>query len=199
MGGGGDSRIPSILCEELEGQVVVVCRTYDFDPEKAALQIASWVAELGPSLVIGESLGAVQAIRVRGVPHLFVSPSLGGPLWLSFCAWLCLIPGVSCIFDRVYKPREGDRQKLHFTFHTLRKYPAHRHAALACSPKAGGGDYFYAFFGTHDHYRRSGVVSVKAWRRYFGDGYCLYEGSHFMEEEFVRSMLVPKILEVLHI
>lgn len=199
MGGGGDSRIPSILRENLEGRVLVVCRTYDFDPKIAATQIASWVAELCPSLVIGESLGAVQAIRVKGVPHLFVSPSLGGPSWLCLCAWLCLIPGVGLIFDRVYRPREGDRQKLHFTFRTLIKYPAHRRAALSNSIAAGSKDYFHAFFGTRDHYRRSGVVSIRAWRRYFGDCYDLYEGTHFMEEEFVHSMLIPKILEVLHI
>ena len=199
MGGGGDSRIPSILREALEGRVCVVCRTYDFDPEIAAAQIETWVGELNPALVIGESLGAIHAIRVRGVPHLFVSPSLGGPIWLSFCAWLCLIPGVTSIFDSVYRPREGDRQALHFIFKTLRKYCEHRRAALSNSPRSGSKDYFFAFFGTHDHYRRSGVVSIRAWRKHFGDCFDMYDGTHFMEEEFVRSALVPKIIEVMRV
>ena len=46
MGGGGDSRIPSILKEALP-QLNVVVRTYDFDPEVAAEQIQSWVTESG--------------------------------------------------------------------------------------------------------------------------------------------------------
>ena len=79
MGGGGDSRIPRLLRERFEGtDLRCIVRTYDFDPETGHAQIASWVEELRPDLVIGESLGAIQALRVRGIPHLFVSPSLGG-------------------------------------------------------------------------------------------------------------------------
>ena len=55
-------------------------------------------------------------------------------------------------------------------------------------------DEVFAFFGTRDHYRRSGVVSLRAWRKYFGEGtYTLYDGTHFMEEEYVHTLLVPKI------
>ena len=127
MGGGGDSRIPSILreCLAAEGLDVVV-RIYDFDPEIAAEQISSWVKELKPDLIIGESLGSVQAIRVSGIPHLFVSPSLNAPLYFGRLAFLALIPGVTWILDRIYRPKEGDRQKLHFTFKVLRKYRKHR-------------------------------------------------------------------------
>ena len=61
MGGGSDSRIPSILRDALAPRgIAVICRTYDFDPEIAAAQISSmdtgaWqatvhaVAELGLS------------------------------------------------------------------------------------------------------------------------------------------------------
>ena len=81
MGGGGDSRIPRLLNEMLAGsEIRTVVRTYDFDPEAGRKQIACWVEELRPDLVIGESLGAAHAIRVRDVPHLFVSPSLGAPV-----------------------------------------------------------------------------------------------------------------------
>ena len=200
MGGGGDSRIPSILSDifkETSSELRVVVRTYDFDPEIAAEQISSWVKELKPDLIIGESLGSLQAIRVSGIPHLFVSPSLNAPLYFGRLAFLALIPGVTRILDRIYRPKEGDRQKLHFTFKVLRKYRKHRKIALRNSTKSGSPDLFYAFFGHNDHYRKSGIVSVKTWEKYFGKTYSMYDGTHFMEEEFVRSMLVPMICKVL--
>lgn len=200
MGGGSDSRIPSILREAFEpARVDIVARTYDFDPELAAKQIAAWVEELKPDLVIGESLGAMQAIRVRGVPHLFVSPSLNAPLFFGNLAWMALIPGVTCLLDRIYKPREGDRQSLHFTFKTLRKYRQHRREALKNTTLAGSDNYFYAFFGIQDHYRRSGIVSIRSWEKYFGNTYEIYEGTHFMEEEHINALLVPKICEILNV
>lgn len=198
MGGGGDSRIPAILKSSLTEAEVVV-RTYDFDPEKAAGQIGEWVEELKPSLIVGESLGAIQAIRIKGLPHILVSPSLNAPLYLGNLSFLALIPGVTWLFDRIYKPKEGDRQKLHFTYDVLKKYRQHRKAALANSSRSGSKDYFYAFFGTKDHYRRTGVVSIRTWKKYFGDHFEIYEGTHFMEEEHVLTRLVPKILNMLNI
>ena len=80
MGGGGDSRIPNYLRAQLEAsRVRVIIRTYDFDPEVGRAQILSWVEEVKPDLLIGESLGAIQALRIQGLPHLFVTPSLGAP------------------------------------------------------------------------------------------------------------------------
>jgi nitroreductase len=103
---------------------------------------------------------------------------------------------VTRFFDGLYRPKEGDRQPLHFTFSTLRKYRRHRKEALAASAADGGKYLNLAFFGTHDHYRRSGVVSVRSWRRLFGkDSYLIYDGTHFMEEEFLRSMLIPAVRE----
>lgn len=196
MGGGGDSRIPAILKSSLT-EVDVVVRTYDFDPEKAARQIREWIEELKPSLIVGESLGAIQAIRVKGLPHLLVSPSLNAPLYLGYLSFLALIPGVTRMLDRIYKPKDGDRQRLHFTYDILKKYRQHRREAMANSVISGSTDYFYAFFGTKDHYRRTGVVSIRTWRRYFGDDYEIYDGTHFMEEEHVLTRLVPKILNIL--
>lgn len=198
MGGGGDSRIPAILKSSLTEAEVVV-RTYDFDPEKAAGQIGEWVEELKPSLIVGESLGAIQAIRIKGLPHILVSPSLNAPLYLGNLSFLALIPGVTWLFDRIYKPKEGDRQKLHFTYDVLKKYWQHRRTALANSSRSGSKDYFYAFFGTKDHYRRTGVVSIRTWKKYFGDHFEIYEGTHFMEEEHVLTRLVPKTLNMLNI
>lgn len=194
MGGGADSRIPSILSEELVSfGVNVVVRTYDFDPEIALVQISSWVQELHPELVVGESLGSLHALRIKGVPLLFVSPALNAPLYFRLQAWLTLIPGVTAIYQRVYKPREGDRQQMKFVFSVLRKYKDHRRQAMLCESPV------HAFFGTHDHYRKSGIVSVRTWKKRFGDTFSMYEGTHFMEEEHVRTMLVEKILEVLNI
>ncbi len=198
MGGGGDSRIPGILRERLRDEGIdVVVRTYDFDPEIGAGQIAAWVEELRPGLVIGESLGAIQALRVRGIPHLFVSPSLGAPAWLSTLAVLSLIPGIRPLLNRIYQPLPGDRQPLDFRFSILRKYRKHGREAFSATPRKGSGDLFFAFFGRRDHYRRSGVVSVRRWERCFGrDSYVLYDGTHFMEEPFIDALLVPKIKEV---
>ena len=76
MGGGVDSRIPSILNEHINEyvhdpdiRIDIVVRTYDIDPYIAERQISSWREELRPQLVIGESLGSLHAILQRGVPH----------------------------------------------------------------------------------------------------------------------------------
>ncbi len=217
MGGGGDSRIPSILKgslpdslpEGFRGRVRVVVRTYDFDPETGRAQIASWVDELRPVLVIGESLGSLQALRIRNVPRIFVSPSLNAPIYLGYLSFLTLIPGVTPLLDRIYLPKPGDRQRLHFTFRTLYRYIGHRKAALrpyrqgkgegrGAGPSIGGMERNFAFFGLHDHYRRSGIVSIRTWKKYFGENsWETYPGTHFMEEEYVLSMLVPRIISVL--
>ena len=200
MGGGADSRIPSVLREALAGQGISVhVRTYDFDPETASRQIDSWVREIRPDLVIGESLGALHAIRIKGIPHLFVSPALNAPLFFEVMAWLCLIPGMTLLFDRIYKPREGDRQVLHFTFGTLRKYRQHRKTALSMSTRNGGTDRFHAFIGTRDHYRKTGVVSLRTWKKHFGESFRTYDGTHFMEEEFIYALLIPEIFNTLSI
>ena len=198
MGGGGDSRIPSILNTALAPKGVnVTVRTYDFDPEKARGQIGQWVDELSPSLIIGESLGAVHALRIEGIPHLLISPSLNAPFFLGYLSWLALIPGVTRVLDRVYRPKEGDRQKLHFTYPVLRKYIAHGKSALSNPVLNGSGDIFFAFFGTRDHYRRSGIVSVRTWKKYFGERLRMYEGTHFTEEEHIYDMVIPKICNML--
>ncbi|MCQ2143891.1 MAG: hypothetical protein MJY56_07470 [Bacteroidales bacterium] len=193
MGGGEDSRIPGILSRHFDGSgIEVVVRTYSFGPSVAAAEIASWVAELEPGLIIGESLGACHALRVAGLPHLFVSPSLGGPLWLGTLSWLALIPGVRPLFNRIYRPAPGRRQTLDFRFSILRKYLSHWRLAMKCT------DPVYAYFGTRDRFRRSGVVSVRLWKKHFGeDTYTILEGTHHMSEEHVVSVLAPAIVRAL--
>ena len=198
MGGGAESRIPSILKDILGPEYSIVIRTYDFDPEVASEQLARWAAEVSPDLVIGESMGAIHAVALRGYPHLFVSPSLNTPVFFRALASLAWIPGVTRFFDWYYHPKPGDRQALHFARKTLLKWPGIREKALLNTPLNGSEDYFYAFFGTRDKFRRSGVVLIRTWRKYFGEGsWTVYDGSHFMEEEYIRSLLVPKILSLL--
>ncbi|MBR2224623.1 MAG: alpha/beta hydrolase [Bacteroidales bacterium] len=195
MGGGGDSRIPRLLREQFEGtDLRCIVRTYDFDPETGHAQIASWVEELHPDLVIGESLGAIQALRVRGIPHLFVSPSLGAPDLLVKLAWICKIPGGKAVLHRIWRVKEGDRQPLRFEYDIMKKYGPHWEDARKAASEGG---YYFAFFGTRDHYRKSGVVNVDTWSKMFGNTFQMYEGTHFMEEEYVYSLLIPKIREVL--
>lgn len=202
MGGGVDSRIPSILNQHINAalsrsdiHIDVIVRTYNIDPPIAEKQISGWVEELKPALIIGESLGSLHAVRIKGIPHLFVSPAIGAARWMAVASYL---PGASMLMRVIFKPRPGERQPLDFTRKVLRNYRGIRKKVLACSPSAGNKDYFFAFFGTKDAYRRSGVVSVRKWSEYFGhDSYKIYEGTHFMEEEYLHSMLIPKILEVL--
>ena len=199
MGGGGDSRIPSILNEHLSPHAAVVVRTYDFDPEIAHAQISSWVEEVKPRLIIGESLGAVHALRIKGIPHLLISPALNAPHFLYVLSWLTYIPGVTWMFDRIYKPREGDRQKLHFKPQVLRKYKAHAQAAHSIVSASGTDEFFHAFIGRRDHYRRTGVVSLRTWKKRFGDAYSLYDGTHFTEEEHLHELVLPQIFTLLGI
>ena len=201
MGGGIDSRIPSVLKADLgkslpDGVVAdVIVRTYDIDPDIAFPQITSWFNEIRPDLGIGESLGSLHAIRLKGVPHILVSPAIGAARWMSTVS---LIPGIPTLMRCIFKPYSPDRQSLDFTHKILSNYRGIRNQVLDCSPRRGGNDFFFAFFGTADHYRRSGVVSVRKWAKYFGpDTYNIYEGTHFMEDEYLHTMLIPKIISVL--
>ena len=145
------------------------------------------------------TLGAVHAMRIKGIPHLLISPALNAPYFLYVLSWLTCIPGVTFIFDKIYKPREGDRQRLHFTKDVLRKYKGHAHAAYANVPSAGSDDIYYAFIGRRDHYRRTGVVSLRAWKKHFGETFSLYDGTHFTEEEHINALVLPWIYNMLNI
>ena len=195
MGGGGDSRIPNQLKALLDpSEIRVVIRTYDFDPPVGRAQIEQWVEELRPDLVIGESLGSIQALRVKGIPHLFVSPSLGAPAKLVKYAPIARFALGRWYLHHHYPVKAGDRQPLKFTYDVMMRYKEHGEAAFA---SIGPDEYYFAFFGRNDHYMRSGIVQIGLWEKYFGKTYTVYEGTHFMEEEYIESLLVPKIHEVL--
>lgn len=202
MGGGEDSRIPAILSECLalrRPDIRVVVRTYSFDPDEAFGQISAWVQELDPALVIGESMGATHALCVRGVPHILVSPAMGTPSAFTHLAWLSLVPGVTALLDHIYKPRPGRRQPLHFKYDVLRRWKGHKELAYSSAlSDVASGHLLFAFFGTRDHYRKWGIVNVRAWKRRFGeDTFAIYDGTHFMEEEHIHTFLVPKICQTL--
>ncbi len=199
MGGGADSRIPGILQEHFaaaDPSVRVVCRTYDFDPAVAHPVIRGWIDELHPDLIIGESLGSTHALRIPQIPKLLVSPALGGPLRLVRLAPWTRIPGVGWICRRfIWRVKRPGRQVLRFRYSLLRNYRDHYNALIENIPQAG---YVHAFIGDNDHYKKSGVVSNMQWENLYGaDTYTTYPGTHFMEEEFIYKLLVPKILEVL--
>ena len=195
MGGGGDSRIPNHLKTLLDpSEVQVVIRTYDFDPPLGRAQLSSWVEEVHPDLIIGESLGAIQALRIKGIPHLFISPSLGAPAVLVRYAPIARFALGRWYLHHRFPVKEGDRQPLKFRYDVMMRYREHWEAALA---SIGPEESYYAFFGRNDHYMRSGVVQIGLWEKYFGNSYTVYEGTHFMEPEYVESLLVPKIQELL--
>lgn len=207
MGGGADSRIPAILRDSFAGSggPEVVVRTYSFDPVAAQTQLRAWFKELRPSLIIGESLGATHALALRhwafteglsssDLPLIFVSPALNAPLLFYKLAFLALLPGAGAFLDWKYRPRPGERQEMHFRYALLKKWKSVRAEAFSDTNQAG----VFAFFGAHDKYRRSGIVSVRSWKKSFGAGcHAVYAGSHFMEEEYVRNLLVDRILEAL--
>lgn len=202
MGGGVDSRIPSILnlhinsyiAPKIDAHIDVIVRTYDIDPSIAWNQITSWRNELKPDLVIGESLGSLHAIQLKGVPHLFVSPAIGAARWMAFASWL---PGAAGLMRMMFKPHPGSANRLISHIRSLVTFAEcgkgcwtvlRKKAEVITSLR----------FGTDDTYRRSGVVSVRNWAKYFGpNSYKIYKGTHYMEEEYLYSMLIPKILEVL--
>ena len=233
MGGGEDSRIPSILNDWFKANrpdVRVVVRTYDFNPDRAAEQIDAWYEELKPDLVIGESMGAVHALALLtrhssgagAFPLLLVSPALNGPVFFRRIRHLVRLGWFHRFMNRWYKPREGRRQKLDFSPENMAAWEPHRAAALQAAtlvhptepehPGPEGAEVLslrgmhlqdqgvpapiHAFFGRRDHYRRTGVVSLNAWRRRFGPGtWTLYDGTHFMEEEHLKALLIPAILQ----
>lgn len=194
LGGGKDSRIPGYLNRKLSGSGInVVVRTYDFDPEVASVQISSWVDELSPDLIIGESMGANHAARLGGVPRLFVSPALGAPRAMVILRALLLIPGVRHLMLKLYPKREGERQPITFDRNAMRGF-----SKLCDAGSIDTTGYVKAFFGTEDSYRRWGIVSLRRWTKLFGEStYVEYKGTHYMEERFIDSLLIPEIRAIL--
>ena len=194
MGGGEDSRIPALLKSIFsDSGPEIIIQTYDFDPLKASAQIAGWIDCYRPDRIVCESLGACHGARLGGIPRIFVSPALNAARNLAFASRIINLPGMKALACRLFPQREGKRQRLVFEKEILEKY-----ACIADRSSIVRSGFVKAYFGTRDHYRWSGTVSVRKWEKTYGKGtYVFYEGSHFMENEYVRTMLAPDIMSIL--
>ena len=204
MGGGTASRIPNYLGEFLpDGRIVI--RTYDFNPAVAHGQIVGWFDEVKPDIVIGESLGATHALALDGIPEILISPALNAGVYFSVFSLFTLIPGVPWLIGRAFKPHgDSGRQIMTFNFRNTWKWMHFRRLARRVSRRSSMPH--FAFIGDVDGYRKTGIVSVRTWRRWFGnDTYRIVPGNHIMKHghgpddseriAFVKDKLIPKILE----
>lgn len=200
MGGGSDSRVPRML-RELCPEFHVVARTYPFDPEKALPVIREWIDEVKPDLLMSESMGANYALVLgNGIPRLFLSPALGAPEMIGRFCWLSLIPGIPSMWENIFKPREGDRQKMDFSYHTSRHFRNLSRMVKANTEEGypADGMFFHALFGRNDFYRKWSVVRIRQWRIHFGaESYSMDNDSHFWNEDRIQNILIPKLKEIL--
>lgn len=173
----------------------VICETYDFDPEVATNQIADWVETYHPDLVMAESMGAIHALGIQGVPHIWLSPALnydrGAELFLP------LISLANMMGYTYTKQRGARRQKILGDPELVAKFKpmiqSYKEAILN-NPQR---DPSYAFFGSKDDFRKTGIVSIKEYQRLYGNSYEVYDGGHCLDVRQIRPKLLPKIVEML--
>ena len=205
MGGGSTSRMPVKLQQVLSNMhftkagepcsLQVICETYDFDPEVATNQIAEWVETYQPALVMSESMGAIHALGIQGVPHIWLSPALNYDRGAEF-----VLPFISIANMMGYtytKQRGANRQKILGDPELVAKFKpmiqSYKEAILN-NPQR---DPSYAFFGNKDDFRKTGIVSIKEYKRLYGNNYEVYEGGHCLSVRQIRPKLLPKIVEML--
>ena len=169
MGGGSTSRMPSRLRQVLSNmhftkdgdpcKLNVVCKTYDFDPEVATNQIAGWVETYQPVLVMSESMGAIHALGIRGVPHIYISPALNYDRGAEF--FLPLVSLGNMIGYTYTKQRGTKRQEIRGDHELVAKFKpmiqSYKEAILS-GPQC---DSSYAYFGSRDGYMMTGIVSIE--------------------------------------
>ena len=208
LGGGSTSRVPNRLRTELsrmhftkEGEPIefnVICETYDFDPEVASRQIAQWVEAYHLDLVIGESMGSIHALGIKGVPHIYISPALNFDRGTEMARPVYAVANALGI-NLVPKPRGPKRQVLLGEPELLAKFKpmiqSYKEAILSSSQR----DLSFAFFGNKDQYMLPGIVSVKEYERLFGKTYEVHEGGHIFGVSYVKPKLIPKIVEMLRL
>ena len=173
----------------------LICETYDFDPEVATKQIAGWVETYQPVLVIGESMGSIHALGIQGIPHIYISPALNYDRGTEFFKPLMTLANL--IGYKYTSQRGKQRQKIDGDPELLAKFrpmiQSYKEAILS-SPQR---DPSFAFFGSHDKYMMSGIVSIKEYERLYGDSYEVHEGGHIFGANYVKPKLLPKIAEML--
>ena len=205
MGGGRTSRMPVRLRQVLNNmhftkdgepcRLNVVCMTYDFDPEVATSQIADWVKTYQPALVMAESMGAIHALGIQGVPHIWISPALNYDRGAEFM--LPLVKLGNMIGYTYTKQRGAKRQEIRGDHELVAKFKpmiqSYKEAILS-NPQR---DPSYAFFGRKDGYMKAGIVSIEEYKRLYGDSYEVFDCGHCIDVSQIRPKLVPKIVEML--
>ena len=205
MGGGRTSRMPRELKKQLSNmnftkdgkpcKLDVVCKTYDFDPEVATNQIAGWVETYHPVLVMAESMGAIHALGIQGIPHIYLSPALNYDHGVQMAQPLVAL---SSLFGHtITKQRRRGRQVIVGDPGLLAKFKpmiqSYKEAILS-SPHR---DLSYAYFGTRDPYKLGGIVSIEEYRRLYGDSYEEFDGGHCLDVRHIPDKILPKIVEML--
>ena len=204
MGGGSTSRMPSRLRQVLSNMhftkdgepcnLNVVCKTYDFDPEVATNQIADWVETYQPVLVMSESMGAIHALGIQGVPHIYISPALNYDRGVQMAQ--PLVAFSSLFGHTITKQRRKGRQRIVGDPSLLAKFKPmleRYKQAILDNPR----DLSYAYFGTRDPYKLGGIVSIEEYRRLYGDSYEEFDGGHCLDVSEICPRLLPKIVEML--
>ena len=205
MGGGSTSRMPVRLKQVLSNmhftkdgepcKLNVVCKTYNFDPEVATNQIAEWVETYQPALVMSESMGAIHALGIQGVPHIWLSPALNYDRGATF--FQPMVSLANMLGFTYTKQRGANRQEIRGDYELVAKFKpmiqSYKEAILS-NPQR---DPSYAFFGNKDPYRTTDIVSIKEYQRLYGDSYEMFDGGHCLDVRQIRPKLLPKIVEML--
>ena len=205
MGGGQTTWMPKKLNQVLskmnftkDGEpctLHVICETYDFDPEVATQQIGQWVETYQPVMVISESMGAIHALGIQGIPHIYLSPALNYDRGVKIAMPLVAICEKMGI--HYHKQRGRNNQLIHGDTKLLAKFQPMIESYKEAIRRNPHPDTTYAYFGKKDEFRRAGIVSIKEYERLFGSSYETYEGGHVLDVSNAERVLVPKIVEML--
>ena len=200
VGGSEDSYEVGCLREFLKPYgVQIILKGYTFDPAVAKSQIIPWAEEYKPDLIIGESLGACYAMLLGGAPHLFISPAINAPGAFYRHRKLSRIGFMQRFYETILDPGSpAVRQKIDCSPESLSHFHHLREEALEAFRKHSPEERPYAFFGRKDILFHLGFVSATTWKQLFGRDSCSINNcGHIMNREEVRTLLLPKVLEIL--
>ena len=205
MGGGRTTKMPKKLNQVLskmnltkDGEpctLRVICETYDFDPDVATRQIGQWVETYQPVMVISESMGAIHALGIQGMPHIYLSPALNYDRGVRMAMPLVAIGEMMGIYYN--KQRGRNNQLIHGDTQLLARFQPMIQSYKEAIRRNPNPDASYAYFGNKDEFRRAGIVSIKEYKSLFGNSYEVYEGRHVLDVSNAETVLVPKIAEML--
>ena len=173
----------------------VICETYDFDPEVASEQIAQWRETYHPDLVIGESMGAIHALGIQGIPHIYISHALNYDRATTFAQPLIAISNSLGYHYR--NQHSANRQEIRGDHELLAKFSPLIKKYKEDILNSEQRDSSFAFFGKEDKFILLGIVSIKEYERLFGASYEVHDGGHLFGVKNVKPKLIPKIVEML--